>query len=56
MTATFEMNGQQVASLTLENVETLGTITHTFSGDKGTSAIVSFKINGVEVTGMEITF
>ena len=56
VTATFEMNGQQVASLTLENVETLGTITHTFSGDKGTSAIVSFKINGVEITGMEITF
>ena len=53
---TFKLNDESVATVTLENAETAGTITHTFTGEKGTTTIVSLCIGETEINSQEITF
>lgn len=53
---TFKMDDAVVGTVTLENAETAGTIIQTFTGEKGTSAIVSLYIGSTEINSQEIAF
>ncbi len=55
-TVIFKQDGAVIGEMTVDNIETLGSITHAFKGEKGTKSIVSAWIGDKEINSQEITF